>query len=214
MKLAHLFERWRSRPDLQEARPQTHVLLLDVDGVLITPDDFYGAKLAREHGKTMREFMRGPFLSASTGKSDLLDHLPVFMAQIGREGAAEEFYREWLEYENRPNLPMLSAVRELRAQGWRVYLATNQETHRTRHLLEESGLADVVDGHFASYSVGHRKPDLAYYTAVTQRLGLLPEHIIFRDDSAENVAAARAAGWQAQLFTDTADFQRRMTCSS
>lgn len=181
--------------------------------MLITPDDFYGAKLAREHEKTMREFMRRPFLSASTGKSDLLDHLPVVMAQIGREGAAKEFYREWLEYENRPDLPMLSAVRELRTQGWRVYLATNQETHRTRHLLEESGLADVVDGQFASCSTGHRKPDLAYDTAVTQRLGLSPEHIIW-DDSAENVAAARAAGWQAQLFTDTTDFQRRMTCSS
>ena len=116
MRLAQLFQGLLPKPKLN-LDPQTQVLLLDVDGVLITPDDFYGAKLARENGDVMREFMRGPFQSASTGKSDLLEHLPAFMAQIGRNGEAADFYREWLEYENRPNLPMLDAVRGLRAAG-------------------------------------------------------------------------------------------------
>lgn len=203
-------ERLRPRPKLPGVNPQTHFLLLDVDGVLITPDDFYGAKLAREHGSAMQEFMRGLFYSASTGKSDLLEHLPAFMTQIGRAGTPQDFYREWLEYENRPNVPMLDAVRELRALGWRVYLATNQEAHRTRHLLEVGGLGDVVDGHFASYVVGFRKPDPQYYAAVAQQLGAQPEQIIFWDDSAENVAAARAAGWQAQFFDGVGSFRRVM----
>lgn len=199
MRLAQLVQRLFPKAKL-DLNPHTHVLLLDVDGVLITPDDFYGAKLARTHGNVMRDFMRGPFQSASTGKSDLLEHLPDLMAQIGREGTPQDFYREWLKYENRPNLPMLDAVRGLRAKGWRVYLATNQEQRRTRHLLEESGLGALADGHFASFAVGFRKPDPQYYAAVTQILGVQPRQVVFWDDSAGNVAAAQAAGWQARLF--------------
>lgn len=186
------------------------VLLLDVDGVLVTPDDFYGAKLAREHGPAMREFMRGPFHAASTGKGDVLEHLPALMHQLGREGTPEDFYAEWLAYESRPNAPMIRAVRELRTRGWRVHLATNQERRRTEHLLNDSGLAEVVDGHFASYAVGFRKPDPRYYAAVTERLGVQPEQVVFWDDSAENVAAARVSGWQAQCYATTEAFRRVM----
>lgn len=190
--------------------PATHVLLLDVDGVLITPEDFYGAKLFRQSPEVMSEFMKTAFHSASTGKSDLMEHLPFLMAALGLSGSPQDFYREWLNYENRPNQPMLDAVRQLRLKGWRAYLATNQEAHRTQHLLQESGLDAVTDGHYASYAVGHRKPSAGYYAAVTQRLGFAPQHIIFWDDAAENVQAARAAGWTAYLFTGAAEFRRVM----
>ena len=158
----------------------------------------------------MRPFMQMAFRSASTGNSDLLDDLPALMRQLGRTGTPEEFYREWCEYENVVHAPTLSAVQALRARGWRVYLATNQEQHRTRHLLEETGLGAICDGHFASYVVGHRKPDPAYYAEVTRQLGLPPQHIVFWDDSAENVQAARAAGWSAYLFRAASSFRRGM----
>lgn len=180
---------------------------MDVDGVLIDLPDFY---CSRFPSGPVRALFAGDFLSASTGRSDLLDHLPAFMAQVGREGEAAAFYREWLDYENRPNRAMLGAVRELRAQGWRVYLATNQERHRTAHLLRESGLGELVDGHFASYLVGHRKPDPAYYAAVTAQLCVPAGQILFWDDTGENVAAARWAGWVAYQFTGVEEFRRRM----
>lgn len=205
---AGLTVRKRLRPvRLTAVNPKTQILLLDVDGVLIELPDFY---CSRFESGPVREFFAGPFQSASTGQSDLLDHLPDFMDQIGREGTPQDFYREWLDYENRPHTPMLDAVRELRTLGWRIYLATNQEAHRTAHLLRESGLEELVDGHFASYAVGHRKPSAAYYAAVTEQLGKPPQDVIFWDDSAENVTAARAAGWQARLFTDVASFRQAM----
>lgn len=132
------------------------------------------------------------------------------MASVGREGNPQEFYREWLDYENRPSRDLLSAAAELKSAGWRIYLATNQEELRVAHLMQESGLQAITDGHFASYSVGHRKPSGEYYDAVTVALGTLPEQIIFWDDSAENVTAAREAGWTAHLFTDAADFRAVM----
>ncbi|WP_165795243.1 HAD family hydrolase [Deinococcus koreensis] len=192
------------------ADSKTHVLLLDVDGVLVTPPEWFGVRLRRENADLTRQFFETAFHSASTGRSDLKDHLPAFIAALGRSQKPDDFLHEWLESENHPDRALLREVRTLRAQGWRTYLATNQEAHRTRHLLDVVGLGAVVDGHFASCAVGHRKPSPDYYAEVTRRLGLEPEQIVFWDDNAENVRGAREAGWQARLYTDVGGFRRVM----
>ncbi|WP_051935345.1 HAD-IA family hydrolase [Deinococcus sp. YIM 77859] len=190
--------------------PQEDVLLLDVDGVLVTPPEFFGARLLREHPEAARAFFLGPFLEASTGRADLLTHLPAFLRSLGRSQSPQAFLREWLESERHPNLPLIAAVEALRAAGWRVHLATNQEAHRTQHLLNEVGLGRLVNGHFASYAVGHRKPAPEYFAEVARRLGVPSARIVFWDDSAENVAAAQAAGWRAFVYADVAGFCRVM----
>jgi 2-haloacid dehalogenase len=48
---------------------------------------------------------------------------------------------------------------------------------------------------------GMVKPDLALYRLHDERFGLDPAATLFFDDSAKNVAGARAAGWNAELFT-------------
>lgn len=45
------------------------------------------------------------------------------------------------------------------------------------------------------------KPDLAIYRLHADTFGLVPAATLFFDDNAKNIAAARAAGWQAELFT-------------
>ncbi|MBZ9751233.1 HAD-IA family hydrolase [Deinococcus sp. HMF7604] len=190
--------------------PETHILLLDVDGVLVTPPEWFGARLLREHPQQTRDFFQTAFVSASTGQSDLKDHLPAFLKALGRDQTPGDFLAEWLASENHPNPDLLPLVRALRTRGWRTFLATNQEAWRTAHLLEVVGLGKVVDGHHASYAVGHRKPDPAYYAEVTRRLNVAPTQIVFWDDSQQNVQAAQAAGWQAHLYTSPADFQQVM----
>lgn len=44
------------------------------------------------------------------------------------------------------------------------------------------------------------KPDAAIYAALERRYALDPSATLFLDDSAANVAAARARGWQAELI--------------
>jgi 2-haloacid dehalogenase len=44
------------------------------------------------------------------------------------------------------------------------------------------------------------KPDPAIYRHHAEAFGLTPAHTLFIDDNAANVAAARAAGWQAERF--------------
>lgn len=44
------------------------------------------------------------------------------------------------------------------------------------------------------------KPEPEIYAAVERDSGLAPETLLFADDSPDNVAAARARGWQTHLF--------------
>ena len=54
--------------------------------------------------------------------------------------------------------------------------------------------------HFASHVMGLAKPDPAIYEAFEAATGLRGPQILFFDDLAPNVAAARARGWNAELI--------------
>jgi HAD superfamily hydrolase (TIGR01509 family) len=45
------------------------------------------------------------------------------------------------------------------------------------------------------------KPDPAIYAHHAEAFGLAPSATLFFDDSPPNIAAARKAGWNAELFT-------------
>ncbi len=52
-----------------------------------------------------------------------------------------------------------------------------------------------------SHEVGMAKPDRRIYELAASRADVEPSRIFFCDDLPEHVAAARAAGWDAELFT-------------
>jgi len=52
-----------------------------------------------------------------------------------------------------------------------------------------------------SYEVGAMKPDRSVYDAATEQAGVSPEGIFFCDDIPAHVEAARAVGWDAEVFT-------------
>ena len=196
-------------------------LLLDVDGVLVIPPRPFSLGLtslksaadllhlnARRRDATA--FFTGPFQSAITGQVDLKELLIPLMTRLGLEGTPDTLMAEWFAAENHPNTPLLGEVRALRAAGWPIYLATNQERHRLKYLLHDMALGQLVDGEFASCTVGVRKPDAAYFELVQKRLGLLPHQIMFWDDAPGNVEAALVAGWAAHLYIDVAGLRAVM----
>ncbi len=50
--------------------------------------------------------------------------------------------------------------------------------------------------HFASHIIGLRKPEPGIYAHVEQHTGVAPERIVFFDDNAPNIDAAKARGWR------------------
>ena len=88
--------------------------------------------------------------------------------------------------------------------GLEVVLASNfdERLYDVAAVVEPLSLATRV---FPSSELGWRKPAVEFYRAVEMRLGLEPaELVMFGDNPALDVAAARAAGWHAVLLADAA----------
>ena len=120
---------------------------------------------------------------------------------LGRPlGPMREIYFDNLH----PNTPMIELMRELRDEGLRMGLLTNNV--REWEPLWRAKLPDVeeifeviVDSAF----VGVRKPDPAIYTLTLDRLGgLRPEECLFVDDVEVNCQAATELGMTAVQFRD------------
>ena len=54
------------------------------------------------------------------------------------------------------------------------------------------------------------KPDPAIYALAARRFGYAPGAMLFIDDNAENIAAARACGWQGHLFESAAGLETEL----
>ena len=98
-------------------------------------------------------------------------------------------------------------LRGLGRQG-RIYLLSNTNLpHRIRfrELFRErfgGSFDDLFAGCFYSDELHLRKPDPAVFRQVAARIGVAPRGILFIDDNADNIAAARSEGWQTCLITD------------
>jgi HAD superfamily hydrolase (TIGR01509 family) len=57
--------------------------------------------------------------------------------------------------------------------------------------------------HALSYRIGACKPDVAIFRRAAELAGQRPQDIFFTDDLAENVAGAKAAGFDAVQYTST-----------
>ena len=98
---------------------------------------------------------------------------------------------------------IVERIRELRTEGYRIALVTNnvREGSATwRALLPVDELFDVV---VDSCEVGMRKPNPAIYHHTLELLGgVAPHEAVFLDDTATNVDGARRAGLAAILVED------------
>ena len=178
-------------------------VLFDLDGVLVHPWRFRD-ELARDHGITPEVtagFFKGPFMDCVEGRADLMEVLPPFVAGWGWPGTVSSFVDRWLAAEHAPDRDVLAVVRTLRDRGVPCYVASTQEGRRARYVEREMGFATLFDGLFFSCDLGVMKPRPAYYATVTGRLGIPPDAVLLFDDAPANVAAAREAGWTAELFT-------------
>lgn len=188
-------------------------MLFDFDGVLAVGESF-SKILARAQGitrETAAPFYRGPFIQCLTGKADLKQELAAYLPQWKWRGSIDDFLRYWLTSEHVLNEPLIDTIQKLRKQGIRCYVATNQEQYRTRYILEEMSFAGTFDGMFSSCDIGYTKDNRAFFEHVLHTLDdVQAQDILFWDDSAGNVDVAREAGLRAEVYSDFANFERKM----
>jgi 2-haloacid dehalogenase len=89
----------------------------------------------------------------------------------------------------------------LLAGGWDVTALTNYSAETFPKAQAIYPVLARFRGITVSGEAKIMKPDLAIYRLHAETFGLAPPATLFFDDNAKNVDAARAAGWNAELFT-------------
>ncbi|MEG6508193.1 HAD-IA family hydrolase [Methyloligella sp. 2.7D] len=180
-------------------------LMLDVDGVVVNgrPEDgkSWATDIERDLGiapDRLREIFFEPhWPDIVIGRTPLLEALEACLPALSASVTAQDFIAYWFAKDSALDDAVLADCAELRARGMRIFLATNQEHLRARHLMEQLGLRDHVDGMIYSAAVAARKPSRAFFDAAAAHSGAAPENIVLIDDTKANVDAARETGWQA-----------------
>lgn len=113
----------------------------------------------------------------------------------------EAWDTRWAEMFNGWVAGMEAVVAELEAAAIAQYGLTNYPAEKIPHLYEILPALTRFRDVIVSGDEGVTKPDPAIYAITRARIGLDPAEVIFLDDRPENVTAARAAGFQAEIFT-------------
>jgi putative hydrolase of the HAD superfamily len=103
-----------------------------------------------------------------------------------------------------PQTDTVALMRRLKLAGHRLFYLSNMPATYADHLERSHDLfACFEDGVFSS-RVKMIKPQPAIFHEAARRFGAAPADLMLIDDVARNVAAARAAGWQALHFEGAA----------
>ena len=181
------------------------VLLIDVDGVVVTTKPHWSTHLQRDFGfdkAALRQHFFAPFWAdIVTGRDELLPRLTQALKAMNFNVKASDLRDYWFSRDADLNEAMLYWIADRRQRGHRVMFATNQDHSRAAYLMDNLGLAAHCDGIYHSAALGVAKPAPLFFRKISEREGRDASDLILIDDTPENVASARAAGWQAHHFT-------------
>ena len=178
------------------------VLLFDVGGVLVelggidvilgwlgnrmTPEQLWQRWL---HSLPVRQF--------ETGCIDEHQFAAGVIGEFGLDVEPQAFLASFIGWPTRLYPGTLELLGRIPRRYRRALLSNSNALHWPR-VLNEMQLGPAVEHHFVSHLMGRIKPDAEAFEHVLQTLGCAPGEVIFFDDNALNVEAARRLGLHAR----------------
>ena len=125
-----------------------------------------------------------------------------------------EYGKRWLE--TIPRLIDGSVVLKKRIEdkGYPTYALSNFGKDTYAEAIEVFPVLQDFTGAVISGHEGVIKPEPEIYQILLDRYNLTPEHLLFIDDRADNVAQAQSMGIQAVQFTDSDALERDLVALS
>lgn len=191
-------------------RKNTKAIAWDFDGVLnrnVVDGRFvWSDTLENDLGISVQSFQEGvfnhTFHDVISGKVDLKVHVQSWLKAHNHSLNADDLLSYWFAKDDLPDPLTQSLLEPLSQQGIRQVIATNNEHHRTTYIEQTFGIGKHVSRIFSSGRMGHAKPDVAFFRHISDTLELPAEDLLLIDDSAANVEAAGALGWDTFHFTE------------
>lgn len=137
---------------------------------------------------------RKPLIAAHPDKADLITAWDTRWADM---------FDGWVD-------GMEAIVEALESAGIAQYALTNMPAEKWPFILSHYPAIARFDAHVISGEEGVIKPDPAIYRITRARIAHAPEDVVFIDDRADNIEAARAAGFQGVVFESAGQVRRAL----
>ncbi|MEV6635486.1 HAD-IA family hydrolase [Actinoplanes sp. NPDC051470] len=192
-------------------RKPAQALLIDLDGVLRHWDPAVPRaveeKYGLEPGLLLRTAMTWElYRPAVAGEITDAQWMELVASRLPLPPAeAAVAVAEWQTHRGAVDQEVLDFVREVRAAGRPVGLATNA-TDRLRADLASLGLADEFDVILSSWELKIHKPAPEFFAQAAEALATEPPWVMVVDDDDRVIRAARAAKMVALRWTARRDF--------
>jgi putative hydrolase of the HAD superfamily len=193
-------------------RQPARALLIDLDGVLRVWDPDVAvvveAKYGLEPGVLLATAMNWElYRPAMAGELTDAEWMRLVAQRLPLPaGQAQAAVAEWQRHRGSVDAEVLAFVRDVRAAGRPVGLATNA-TDRLRADLAGLGLADEFDVVVSSWESKVHKPAPEYFRRACDAIGLEPPWVLFVDDDDRAVRGARAAKMPAYRWSSRREFR-------
>jgi epoxide hydrolase-like predicted phosphatase len=196
----------------QGERVQRQAVIFDWGGVLMRTADYaprhaWDARLGLAAGQ-VESVVHGieAWTQVQRGEIEEAAYWRAVAAALGLDEADAARLRADFYRGDALDEALVALIRRLRGRGLLVGLLSNNAPGLAAE-LDALGLADLFDARAISAEIGVMKPDPAAYHAILDRLDVPPGAALFVDDSADNVAGARAVGMAAVRFTPDLDVE-------
>jgi putative hydrolase of the HAD superfamily len=94
-------------------------------------------------------------------------------------------------------------VELIKSKGYRTALLSNMHLRFATHIRRNRSWLELFDHRFFSAELHLAKPDTKIFEFVLNEMRLSPEEILFIDDRAANISAARSLGFETILYADS-----------
>jgi len=176
-------------------------IIFDMDGVLIDAKEWHYEALNRALRLFGYEINRYDHLTTYDGlpTSKKLEMLTI---QNGLPKRLHRFINDMKQMYTieivrtlcRPSFKHEYALSTLKAEGYRLAVASNSIRHSVELMMDKARLNHYLDSMLSNEDVLHPKPSPDIYTKSMQKLGLTPDECLIVEDNEHGIRAAKAAG--------------------
>jgi beta-phosphoglucomutase len=187
-------------------------IVFDMDGVLIEAKDWHYEALNRALRLFGFEISRYDHLTTFDGLPTKRK-LQILSAEHDLPARLHDFINEMKQHYTmelvnalcKPRFNHEYALSRLRAQGYRLAVASNSIRSTIEVMMHKAALEQYLDFTISNQDVTKAKPDPEMYTLAITRFGLSPQEVLIVEDNENGVRAAIASGAHVLQVQDVAE---------
>ncbi len=186
---------------MSEMGERIRAVVFDMDGVLIEAKDWHYEALNKALRLFGHEISRYDHLVTYDGlptvkKLEMLSlekGLPVGLHRFISD-MKQQYTIDMVNLYCAPLFTHEYALSRLKAEGYRLAVASNSIRNSVELMMEKSSLLPYLDFFLSNQDVTKAKPDPEIYLTAIGRLGLMPQEVMVVEDNHNGIQAASAAG--------------------